>query len=90
MKTRYKIGKFSQEVKVQPGDIVNLTLTESNGEEQRVSETIMIQMTVTHWLMFYVPGIGFGGMFGGPDIEANISEIFLDPEYVSDGEMLIS
>lgn len=90
MKTRYKIGKFDKEIAVQPGDELHLTVTESNGEKQKVSEDITIQMTITHWVMFYVPGIGFGGMFGGPDIESNISEIFLDPEYVSDGEMLIS
>jgi hypothetical protein len=90
MKTRYKIGKFNQEITVCPGDAINLAVTEPNGQKQRVSEDIMVNMTVTHWVMFYVPGVGFGGMFGGPDLGSKMSEIFVNPERVDDKEILIA
>ncbi len=90
MKTRYKTGKFNRSVSVCPGDTLNLTLTEKGMRKQRVSEEITISMTITHWVMFYVPGVGFGGLFGGPDIGAKMSEIFVEPVLIGDDEILIS
>jgi hypothetical protein len=90
MKTRYKTGKFTQDIEVSDGDTLNLIITEPNGAKQRVSEDIMIPMTITHWVMFYVPGVGFGGMFGGPDLGSKMSEIFVNPERVDDKEILIA
>ena len=90
MKTRYKIGKFSQPVTVCPGDTLNLTLTEKNLHKQKVTEEITISMTITHWVMFYVPDVGLGGLFGGPDIGAKMGEIFVEPVLIGDGEILIS
>ena len=88
MKTRYKIGRFSEPISVLPGDQLNLTITDG-GQKQKVSEEITIAMTITHWVMFYVPGVGFGGMFGGPDIGSKISEIFVEPELVVEPKLLI-
>ncbi len=88
MKTRYKIGRFSQPVTVNPGDILNLTITDG-GQKQKVSEDITISMTITHWVMFYVSGVGFGGMFGGPDIGAKMGEIFVESERINDEDQLI-
>lgn len=90
MKTRYKIGRFSSPVTVCPGDQLHLTLEEVNGQKQKISEDIQISMTVTHWVMFYVPGVGFGGMFGGPDIGSKIGEIFVEPERINDEDLLIA
>lgn len=90
MKTRYKIGEFTHAMDVYDGDKLNLTLTESDGQKQKVSEVIKVSMTVTHWVMFYVPGVGFGGMFGGPDIGSKIGEIFVEPERINDEDLLIS
>lgn len=90
MKVRYKIGKFSHSVYVRPGDQLNLLLTEPDGTKQKVSEDVNVSMTVTHWVMFYVPGIGFGGLFGTSDIGSKISEIFVEPELVSEPELLIA
>jgi hypothetical protein len=89
MKTRYKIGRFSHSVCVCPGDQLNLTLTERDGTKQKVSEEIQITATITHWVMFYVPGVGFGGMFGGPDIGSKMPEIFVNPERINDEDLLI-
>ena len=89
MKTRYKIGRFSQTVLVCPGDTLNLTVTEPNGVKQKVTEEIKISMTVTHWVMFYIPGVGFGGLFGTEDIGSKINEIFINPERVNEEDMLI-
>ena len=89
MKTRYKVGRFNHSVSVLPGDTLNLTLTEPNGCKQKVSEDITISMTVTHWVMFYVKGVGFGGMFGGPDIGLKMPEIFVNPERINDEDLLI-
>lgn len=89
MKTRYKTGKFNRSVSVCPGDTLNLTLTEKGMRKQRVSEEITIAMTVTHWVMFYVPGVGFGGLFGGPDIESRMPEIFVNPKHINDEDLLI-
>ena len=89
MKTRYKIGRLSSLVTVAPGDTLNLTLTEPNGQKQKVSEEITISMTITHWVMFYVSGVGFGGMVGGPDIGSKMSEIFVEPVLIGDDEILI-
>jgi hypothetical protein len=94
LKIRYKIGKFSSPVSVCPGDKFNLILTEydahGNEYKQKVGEDIEVSMTVTHWVMFYVPGTGFGGIFGGPDIGSKMSEIFVEPELVNDDEILIA
>ena len=90
MKTRYKTGKFTEPVTVLPGDTLNLTLTEKNEQKQRVTEEITIAMSVTHWVMFYVPGVGFGGMFGGPDIGSKMGEIFVKPVLIGEDEILIS
>jgi hypothetical protein len=90
MKTRYKIGKFDFPVTARPGDRINLILTEPNGQKQKVSEGIAVTMTITHWVMFYVPGVGLGGMFGGPDMGERMDEIFVEPQYIKDGEMLIA
>jgi len=89
MKTRYKVGRFTAPVSVLPGDTLNLTLTEPNGQKQKVSEDITFSMTVTHWVMFYVKGVGFGGMFGGPDIGSKMPEIFVNPERVNDEDILM-
>ncbi len=88
MKTRYKIGKFNQSITVYPGDTLNLTLNEPGGLKQRVSEEIAVEMTVTHWVMFYVPDIGFGGLFGGPNIGAKMSEIFVEPVLIDDETLI--
>ena len=90
MITRYKIGRFNFPVNIVPGDLINLILTESNGEKQRVTEVIDITMIVTHWVMFYVPGVGLGGMFGGPNMGERMDEIFVEPERIGDDEMLIA
>ena len=90
MKTRYKTGKFNHAVSVCPGDTLNLTITEPGNRKQKVTEDIKISMTITHWVMFYVPGIGFGGMFGGPDIGSKMSEIFVNPELINDEDLLIA
>ena len=89
MKTRYKIGKFSAPVSVCPGDLLNLIITEPGGHKQKVSEEITISMTVTHWVMFYVAGVGFGGIFGGSDIGSKMGEIFVNPERINDEDILI-
>jgi len=89
MKTRYKTGKFTSPISICPGDQLHLTVTEHDGQKQKVSENINISMTVTHWVMFYVPGVGFGGMFGGPDINSKMSEIFVEPERIDDEDLLI-
>jgi hypothetical protein len=72
---------------------MKLTLTEHDEygfeSRQRVSEKITVPIHVTHWVMFYVPGVGLGGMFGGPSIESKLPEIFVDPELVTGDEMLI-
>lgn len=93
MKTRYKIGELSGVVTVLPGDTLHLTLTENDAfgverNKQRVTEEITISMTVTHWVMFYVPGVGFGGMFGGPDLGSKMAEVFVEPELVNKDELL--
>jgi hypothetical protein len=88
MITRYKIGQFKQPVTVCPGDTLNLTLTDKDGTKQRVSEDIKVSMTVTHWVMFYVAGVGFGGMFGGPNIGSKMSEIFVEPELVESSNLI--
>jgi len=94
MKTRYKIGKFRDSVSLLPGDTMKLTLTEHDEDgiesQQRVSEEITVPMHVTHWVMFYVPGVGIGGMFGGPNIESKLPEIFVDPECVNNEAKLIT
>ena len=89
MKVRYKIGKFNHSVTVIPGDTLKLTLTDPNGTKQKVTEEINISMTVTHWIMFYVPEVGFGGMFGTSDIGSKVSEIFVEPERVNAEDNLI-
>lgn len=89
MKTRYKVGRFSRSVAASPGDELHLTLTEGDGTKQKVSEDITISMEITHWVMFYVSGVGFGGMFGGPDIGSKMSEIFVDPERINDEDLLM-
>ena len=88
MKTRYKIGRFMYPVTVCPGDTLNVTLTELSGVKQKVTEEITIGMRVTHWVMFHVPGVGFGGMFGGPDLGSKMPEIFTDPERVAEEDNL--
>lgn len=92
MKTRYKIGEFDFPITVRPGDTIKLTLTEKEGalvHKQTISEPITIPMEVTHWMMFYVEGVGFGGMFSGSDIGSKISEIFVEPELVDANDKLI-
>ena len=89
MKTRYKTGKFNQPVSVYPRDTLNLTITEPGNRKQRVTEEIKISMTVTHWVMFYIPGVGFGGLFGTEDIGSKMGEIFVNPEYINNDETLI-
>ena len=89
MKVRYKTGRFNQPVLVCPGDTLNLTLTEPDGTKQKVTEEIKISMTITHWVMFYIPGIGFGGMFGTKDMGSKMSEIFANPERINDEDQLI-
>lgn len=80
---RYKVGKFDYPVYVSPGDTFKLTLTEHapNGVEhkQLVQEEITAFRMITTWIMFDAPGIGFGGMFGGDDLEDRIGEVFVDP-----------
>jgi len=89
MKTRYKTGKLTSSISVIPGDQLHLTVTEGGEQNQKISENINISMTVTHWVMFYVPGVGFGGMFGGPDIDSKMSEIFVEPERIDNEDLLI-
>jgi len=92
MKTRYKIGEFSHPITVTPGDTLKLTLSEHDGalvHKQTVTEPITVSMTITHWVMFYVAGVGFGGLFGGSDIGSKMSEIFVEPERINDDEILI-
>lgn len=48
-----------------------------------------LNVTITDWAMFYVAGIGFGGMFGGPDLSERINEIFVDPERIDESKSLI-
>lgn len=88
MKVRYKTGSFNP-VAVLPGDTLNLTLTKRDGQKQKVSENVNIAMTITHYVMFYVPGVGFGGMFGGPDIGSKMSEIFVEPERIGAEDLFI-
>jgi len=89
MKTRYRTGEFTYLVTVNDGDLLNLTITDGDGQKQQVSEEIKVSMTITHWVMFYVPGVGFGGMFGGPDIGSKMPEIFVNPERVNDEDILM-
>jgi len=94
MKTRYKIGELSSgPVSVLPGDTINLILTEEDAfgvarNKQKITEEITIAMAVTHWVMFYHPGVGFGGMFGTSDIGSKMAEVFVEPELVDEGELL--
>lgn len=93
MRTRYKIGELTEPIHALPGDTLNLTLTEreSNGEvcyKHRFDEEITIEMTITHWIMFHVPGVGFGGMFGGDNLGSQVYDIFLDAELVDQDEPL--
>ena len=90
MRTRYKTGKFTRALTTCKGDELHLTLREKDGTTQTVREDIKVSMTITHWVMFYVPGVGFGGLFGGPDIGAKMSEIFVEPVLISDDEILIT
>jgi hypothetical protein len=39
--------------------------------------------------MFHVPGVGFGGLLGGPDLVAKMSEIFVEPVLIYDDDILI-
>ncbi len=89
MKTRYKIGRFNSPVTVSSGDTLKLTLTEKDGTKQKVTEEIKISMTITHWVMFYVAGVGFGGLFGGKNIGSKIGEIFVEPELIGADDILI-
>ncbi len=89
MKTRYKIGEFNQPIEVRPGDELRLTVTNNDGTKQKVNEDIKISMTVTHWVMLYIPGVGFGGLFGTSDIGEKMSKIFAEPELVEPSDNLI-
>lgn len=89
MKVRYKIGEFTRSVSVCPGDKLIVSITEPDGSKQEVCEDITISMTTTHWVMFYIPGVGFGGIFGGRNIVDKMSEIFVDPELVLPDENLM-
>jgi hypothetical protein len=76
-----------------PGDSLHLTLKENYSDgttcvEHKVEEIIRVSQIVSHWVVFYTPGVGFGGMFGGEDIEDRIGEVFVDPVKVEDNEPL--
>lgn len=92
--TRYRVGKFDRTFNVIPGDTLIIALQECCYDgtlvvEHKIEEEITVAQVVSHWVMFYVPGVGFGGMFGGPDIEDRIDEVFVDPVKVEDGESLL-
>lgn len=91
--TRFKIGRFYNAMHVVPGDRLHVSLKEqfpdgSTMAEHKVEEEITISQVVTHWAMFYAPGIGFGGMFGGEDLEERIGEVFVNPVKVESWEPL--
>lgn len=91
--TRYKVGRFNYAIQVLPGDVLHLSLKECYPDgttmvEHKIEEDIIVAQTVTHWVMFYVPGVGFGGMFGGSDIEDRIGEVFVNPVKVEPSEPL--
>lgn len=90
---RYKVGKFDRSLIVTPGDTLCVSLKECYPDgtttvEHKVEEQITVSQVVTHWVMFYAPDVGFGGIFGGSDIEERIGEVFIDPVKVEDGEAL--
>lgn len=89
MITRYKTGKLDHAVNMLPGDQLNLTISENGGTKQRVSEEIKISKVVTHWVMFYVPGVGIGGIFGGPELPLNMDNIFVEAKLVNPNENLV-
>ena len=91
--TRYKVGRFHHAINVVPGDTLNVSLKECYPDgttmaEHKVEEKITVSQVVTYWVMFYVPGVGFGGMFCGEDIEERIGEVFVDPVKVEPHEPL--
>lgn len=98
MKVRYKAGKFNQAVSVAPGDLFNCTLTEEALEggrriakQQKVSERITKSFTISHWVMFWIPGCPtVGGMFGTEETLGNINNIFVDAVEVPPGESLMN
>ena len=89
MKVRYKTGKFDYPIKAVRGDTLNLTVTDPNGTKQKVTEEIKISMAITHWVMFYIPNVGFGGLFGTRVINSKMDEIFVKPECINADEDLI-
>lgn len=87
MKVRFKTGKFDHTVAVCPGDEFHMSLKEWTPDglmmEHKVSEQIRVNMLITDWVMFYIPGVNsIGGIFGGPEIVERINEIFVETEQV--------
>ncbi|TXH59143.1 MAG: hypothetical protein E6Q97_00525 [Desulfurellales bacterium] len=90
---RVKFGKFFSAVSVYPGDIFNLKLSSEYIKEgqvetytQTVSTPITVTQVVTDWVMFFIPGVGFGGMFGNSELRERILQMFPTAYEVPDGE----
>jgi len=83
MSVRYKIGKFDYEIIVIPGDRLCVSIRDEHSyKDVKVEEEITAMQKITHWVMFYAPEIGFGGMFGGPNIGDRVHEVFVNPVQV--------
>lgn len=94
MKTRFRSGKFEIPFAVLTGDIFNLVLSseylDKSGAKQEhrqtVSEEINHNQIITHWAMFFIPGVGFGGCFGNEKLPEKLREMFPDGYEVPGGE----
>lgn len=56
---------------------------------QTIRTEIQVIQTITDWCMIYIPGVGFGGMFGNEKLRDNILSIYKDAYEVPDGEAVI-
>lgn len=94
MRTRFKLGKFDTPVGVLNGDVFSLHLSSDYVDKsgavqtklQTISESIKHTQTISHWAMFYMPGVGFGGCFGNDSLPTRIRDMFPDGYEVAEGE----
>lgn len=90
---RVRFGKFSSPVTVYPKDTFNMKLSSEMEDRsihtQTISTEIQITQTITDWCMIYIPGVGFGGMFGNEKLRDKIFSIYKDAYEVPIGEAVI-
>lgn len=90
---RVRFGKFDRASVVYPGDIFRMNLSSEKEDrtfhEQTVETTIQVTQTITDWCMIYIPGVGFGGLFGNEKLREKILSIYKDAYEVPVGEAVI-